>query len=158
MNLNKLAAVTIAGTNSVYNYADLDTPYATKAASGFFNEMLDVIGPGTVINSVSSDGVGTHLFSNETDGEVTTISFLIPLALQDQVGALSQKQFITTVSSGNKIARSEIELSITNIGFQLPSNNITIYVADIDDGSKMYLCRYDSVQDEWYQELLKKAN
>jgi len=80
-------------------------------------------------------------------------------ATSADVNALSADSLQTLVQHGNKIKRAEIEACITDAGYALPSGNynFTLYINDIGRVDNMYLCRYDTVQDEWYQELLKKA-
>ena len=161
MNLNKLATVTTAGNNSVFTYdADAGEDFTAMGTDGFFDEAVNSFGNRTLILATSSNGLSFHLVSS-ADGvsPVTTADNLVTLAVNaNGIESHTDGSFQGIIDNDKKITRAEIESVITEEGLDLPVRNVTIYINDIVQANKQFLCRYDKVQDEWFFELLKRAH
>ena len=157
MILIDLAVIVSAGENSLFSYSSITDDHATMATAGYFNDAVDALDVGSHIMAVTSAGLSEFLVIDKADGVVDVSGIEVPLTVINEIGDNDPRQFITDVSHANKIDRDEIELAITDIGLSLPHRSLSIFVNDFNAPNKVYLCRYDSIQDEWYQELLKKA-
>ncbi len=158
MKLSNLATVTTAGSNFVFTYASPDD-FATVSADGYFNEARDVLPNSALIFVQSSSGLSFHyVFSALGDAIVATADYLPPLSANASSTEVNRdRAFSVIVSAGNKITRTEIEQAISAEGVDLPEQSVTIFIQDLSNVTKQYLCRYDKTQDAWYQELLKEA-
>ena len=157
MILENLATVAISGGNSVFAYYDIGTPHAEMATDGFFDEAADALKVGSIIQGITAEGVSLFIVGSTADGVVSTGEFQFTLTGVNEIGDNDPRQFVTSVSHANKIDRDEIEFAITDAGLILPNRSLSIFVNDLGAPNKVYLCRYDVIQDTWYQELLKSA-
>ncbi len=163
MILANLAVITTAGNTRAFMYNSPDS-YVAMSADGYFDEGVNVLGDKALITATSDDGVSYH-YVGSADGvvPVTTADNLVGLtALAGEFGIHGDDDindsFGAFPSNNNKLKRVEIEASIMAKGYSLPTVNVTIFVLNLNDTDKMFLCRYDAIANMWYYQKLSDAD